>query len=56
MEGCRSPELNPFWTIELITLKTTCKTDFYKGLLIAFIAGNFYFLIRRKANIVRRGR
>lgn len=48
MEGCRNPELNPFWTIEPITLKTICKADFYKGLLTAFTAGNFYFLIRRR--------
>lgn len=51
MEGCRNPELNPFWTIEPITLKTISTADFCKGCLAAFTAGNFYFLSEEKLTL-----
>lgn len=55
MEGCRNPELNPFQTIELITLKMICKADFYELLLTASTAGNFYFLIGKKLTLSEGG-
>lgn len=48
MEGCRSHELNPFWTIELLALKIICKADFYTRLLTAFTAAELLFPYQSK--------
>lgn len=51
MEGCRNHELNPFWTIELLTLKIICKADFYTRLLTAFTAAELLFPYQKKKKL-----
>lgn len=49
MGGCRSHGLNPFWTIELLTLKIICKADFlYEAPYGFYSGGTFISLSEQK--------